>query len=243
MRILDAHVRPPAGEPERVARALLAEMDAAGIDAALVSPAEAEIAVRNREGNERVRAIAAAAPGRLLAYAAASPWYGAEAAYELERALDAGASAVLVNSALQGFLLLDEIVHPLIEVARRRRVPVYAHTGTPVHALPLQLAELALRFPDVAFVMGRAGRTDFRMDAIPALETAPNLYADLSHEPPQTGIAALVATIGPERLVFASDHPVRAMRSAVERLRGAGLDDAARERVAGGTLRALLEAT
>jgi hypothetical protein len=32
------------------------------------------------------------------------------------------------------------------------------------------------------------------------------------------------------------------MRSAVERLRAAKLDDAARERVAGGTLRALLEA-
>jgi uncharacterized protein len=242
VKILDAHVRPPAGHPEPVARALLAAMDAAGIDAALVSPAEAEIAVHNRAGNERVRAVAAEQPERLLAYATANPWYGTDAVAELERALDAGAAAVLVNSALQGFLLLDEIVHPLIAVARDRGVPVYAHTGTPVHALPLQLAELARCFPEVAFVMGRAGRTDFRMDALPALETAPNLYADLSHEPPQTGIAALAAAVGPGRLVFASDHPARPMGVAVERLRAAPLDDAARERVAGGTLRALLEA-
>lgn len=242
MRILDAHVRPDAGHPAHVARSLLTEMDAAGIDAALVSPAEAEIAVRNRTGNERVLAVAREAPDRLLAYATANPWYGAEAAAELDRALAAGAAAVLVNSALQGFLLLDELVHPLIDVARSHGVPVYAHTGTPVHALPLQLAELALCFPDVAFVMGRAGRTDFRMDALPALEAAPNVYADLSHEPPQTGIAALSAGIGAGRLVFASDHPARTMRSAVARLRDAPLDDADRARVAGGTLRSLLRA-
>jgi predicted TIM-barrel fold metal-dependent hydrolase len=242
VRILDAHVRPPAGHPTRVAAALLSEMDAAGIDAALVSPAEAEIAVRNREGNERILAVAHERPERLLAYATANPWNGAEAAAELDRALSAGAAAVLVNSALQGFPLLDELVDPVIEVARAHGVPVYAHTGTPAYALPLQLAELALRFPDVAFVMGRAGRTDFRMDALPALEAAPNVYADLSHEPPQTGIAALAAAVGPERLVFASDHPVRTMASAVARLEGAPLDAADRERVAGGTLRALLEA-
>jgi predicted TIM-barrel fold metal-dependent hydrolase len=243
MRLVDAHVRPPAGAPQAVAATLLAEMDAAGVDGALVSPAEAEIAVRNRAGNERVLAVARAAPGRLHAYATANPWYGAEAAVELDRALAAGAAAVLLNSALQGFLLLDEIVDPLIAVAREHGVPVYAHTGTPVHALPLQLAELALRFPDVAFVMGHAGRTDFRMDALPALQTAANLYMELSHEPVQTGIAPLVAAVGAGRLVFASDYPERPLRAAVERLRAAPLDDAARARVGGGTLLELLGAS
>ena len=240
MLVIDAHVRPPAARPDIAAAGLLAEMDAAGVDAALVSPAEAEIAVRNREGNDRVLALAAERPDRLLPYAVANPWYGAEAAVELDRALTAGAAAVLVNSALQGFLLMDELVDPLIEVARGHRAPVYAHTGTPVHALPLQLAELALRFPDVAFVMGRAGRTDFRMDAAPALESAPNLLADTSHESPHTGLAALAAAAGAERLVFASDHPARPMDAAVRRLRNAPLTDADRELVAGATLRGLL---
>lgn len=242
MTLLDAHVRPPAGHPEHVAAELLAAMDAAGIGAALVSPAEAEIAVRNRAGNERVLAVAGESPERLLAYAVANPWYGADAAAELDRALAAGAAAVLVNSALQGFLLIDEMLDPLLEVARAHGAPVYAHTGTPVHALPLQLAEVALRFPDVAFVMGRTGRTDFRTDVVPALEMAPNVYADLSHEPPQTGVAGLHAAVGAERLVFASDHPARPMAAAVARLRGAALDERERALVGGDTLRGLLGA-
>jgi hypothetical protein len=55
---------------------------------------------------------------------------------------------------------------------------VYVVTGVPVADEPLQLAELARRFPRVTFVMGRSGRTDFSLDLVPALTSAANLVAE-----------------------------------------------------------------
>ncbi len=41
------------------------------------------------------------------------------------------------------------------------RVPVYFHTGTMIMAEPFQLRELAGEFPNVNFIMGHSGNTDF----------------------------------------------------------------------------------
>ncbi len=154
MTVIDGHV---VVDHSTTAADVLGAMTEAAIDASLLSPADDEVAVRNREGNERVLRLTAQNPDRLYAYAVANPWYGTDAARELDRALSAGARAVKINSSLQGFLLFDEMVDPLISVAREHGVPVYAHTGTPVHALPLQLAELARRFPEVVVHHGPIG--------------------------------------------------------------------------------------
>lgn len=219
---------------------IVQSMDERGVDVAMLSPADDEVAVRNHEGNERVLALAAKRPDRLLAYAVANPWFGTDAAGELDRALSAGARAVKINSALQGFLLLDPIVDPLVEVARRHGVPVYAHTGTPVHALPLQLAELACRFPDVSFVMGRSGRTDFRGDAPAALTMAPNIFADTSHDYGVTGLTNVYRAFGARRMVFCSDEPYADAREGLRAVRAVAMTDTERDLVLGNNLHALL---
>lgn len=245
MLVVDGHVtveEPADGADTGVDSGadLVATMDRAGIDVAVVSPGDAEIAVRNRAGNDRMLSLTRRHPGRLLAYAVANPWYGAEAVAELDRALSAGACGLKINSALQGFLLLDEIVDPLVEVVRRHGALVYAHTGTPVQALPLQLAELAGRFPGVPFVMGRSGRTDFRTDAIPAMRIAANVYADTSHDFPRTGLANTLAAVGPERMVFCSDFPFADMAFGLRCTAAAEMDDGARAAVLGGNLLTLV---
>jgi predicted TIM-barrel fold metal-dependent hydrolase len=239
MNVIDAHVM--LGHNDS-ASTVIAEMDASGIDVTLLSPADREIAVRNREGNERVLSIAAVNPERLHAYAVANPWFGADAVRELDRALTAGACAFKINSSLQGFLLLDEIVDPLIRVAQEHGVPVYAHTGTPVHALPLQLAELASRFPDVAFVMGRSGRTDFRGDAPTALQLAPNVYADTSHDYGATGLTNTYQSFGAGRMVFCSDHPFATRAEGLRAVAAIDMSDTDRAAVLGGTVAGLLSA-
>jgi uncharacterized protein len=237
MSVIDAHVVLAHGAS---ATDVTTEMDAFGIDVTLLSPFDDEIAVRNREGNERVLGIAAANPQRLQAYAVANPWFGADAVRELDRALTAGACAFKINSSLQGFLLLDEIVDPLIRVAQDHGVPVYAHTGTPVQALPLQLAELASRFPDVAFVMGRSGRTDFRTDAPTALQLASNLYADTSHDYGATGLTNTYQSFGATRMVFCSDHPFATRADGLRAVGAVDMTDADRAAVLGGTMAGLL---
>jgi predicted TIM-barrel fold metal-dependent hydrolase len=179
MTVVDGHATIGANRDiELSAGGLIELMDRLGIDVALVSPPELFLPLRNREGNELVARAAAASAGRLLPYAVASPWLGREALEELRRAGDAGARALKLDPALQGFDLLDGLVDPLIEFAAASGWPVYVRTGTPPHGLPLQLAWLAARHAAAWFVMGKSGATDFSADGPSALAAAPNLVAD-----------------------------------------------------------------
>ena len=241
--IIDAHVTVGEGRYSNTDPARLVElMDRCGIDQALISPVEREMAVYNREGNDRMLALTRQYPGRFLAYATANPWYGTAAVTELERALGEGAAALKFHPPLQGFIIAESLIRPLIEVAARHRVPVYVHTGTPVSALPLQLAELALAYPEVSFIMGKNGKTDFWLDAIPALQTAPNLYGDTAHDFPERGMKRVVDTVGPERLIFSSNHPIGRMPLEIEKARALELPDKDKAAVLGGNIRKLLSA-
>jgi predicted TIM-barrel fold metal-dependent hydrolase len=243
--IIDAHVRLGQGrDASLTADDLLATMDSLGIDRALVAPDEAAIAYHNRAGNHAVLAAAGRSDGRLLAYAVANPWRGRDAVDELRRAHDGGARALAVDSVLQGFDPLDGLVEPLLEYAAEARWPVYVRTGTPPNALPLPLATLARRHPDLAFVMGRSGATDFWIDAAPALRYATNLYADTAYAPWDTVLTGIAADpeIGPSRLVFSTDAPYTVPVAELRRITEWPLANEQRADILGGTLLRLLDA-
>ena len=244
MAVIDGHVRVGRGrEVELAVEGLLDTMEALGIDRTLISPCEAEIAHANRAGNDRVLAIARAHPERLAAYAVATPWAGGDALAELRRAHDAGAVALALDPALQGFDLLDGLADPLVRFAAEVGWPVYVRTGTPPSGLPLQAAELALRHPDVPIVMGRSGATDFVIDAQHALRRAPNLYADTAYAAWDGLLAALAddPEIGAGRIVFSTDAPYAIPRGELERLLDWPLAEDARARVLGDTWARLLD--
>lgn len=241
--IVDAHVRLGAGRDAALDRAtLISTMDTLGIGAALMSPAERHIAYHNREGNALTTDVAAMSGGRLLAYAVANPWRGAEALTELAWAAGRGAVALAVDPTLQGFDLLDGLVDPLLRFAAARDWPVYVRTGTPPAALPLPLAELARRHPDVAFIMGRSGGTDFWIDAAPALHRAPNLYADTAYAPRDSILSAFAAdpVIGARRVVFSTDAPYTVPHIELARVTDWPLPDSGRAAVLGGTIQRLV---
>lgn len=240
----DAHVRVGRQrEPELTVDALLAAMDANGIDRAIISPSERQIAYANREGNEFVARAAAASEGRLLAYAVATPWAGAaNAVDELARARDAGARALAVDSSLQGYDLMDGQIEPLLEFAAGAGWPVYIRTGSPPGHLPMPTALLARRHPELAIIMGRSGATDFWIDAAPALRHAPNLYGDTSYAPWDTVLAEFArdSEIGARRLVFSTDLPYATAAGEVKRIVDWPIPDADRALVFGRTLARLL---
>lgn len=240
--IIDSHIVVGQGryhnaDPE----AMIEQMDSCGIDRAMLSPVDHELAVDNRSGNERVMALAKKHPQHFLAYATANPWYGKRAEVELDRALQEGAAAVKLHPPLQGFMILEQLVHPLIEVARKYRAPVYIHTGTPAYALPLQLTELALAFSDVSFIMGKNGKSDFWLDAIPAMQGAENIFGDTAHDFPERGMANMIRQFGAERLIFSSNHPVARMPLEHEKVTALSLSNEEKQRILGGNMKRLLD--
>jgi uncharacterized protein len=244
--IVDAHVRLGTSRDASLSvDDLLAAMESLGIDRALIAPDEASIAYHNRAGNDAVLAAADRSDGRLLAYAVANPWRGRDAVDELRRAHDGGAVALAIDSVLQGFDLLDGLVDPLLVYAAEVGWPVYVRTGTPPNALPLPLATLARRHPDLAFVMGRSGATDFWIDAAPALRYATNLYADTAYAPWDTVLTGFAddPEIGPSRLVFSTDAPYTVPAAEVRRIAEWPIGDDDRRSVFGGNLLRLLDAS
>jgi len=239
--VVDAHVMIGASRDASLAvDDLLLTMETLGIDITLISPPEGTLPVRNREGNELVARVAAASGGRLLAYAVATPWLGMDAVEELERAREAGARALKLDPALQGFDILDGSVDPLVGFAVDSGWPIYVRTGTPPHSLPLQVAWLASHFPGGRFVLGKSGATDFSHDGPAALAAAANVYADSSHVEWPTALAAGDPGGAGGRVVFTTDAPFADADVELARVTEAPLTETVRAAILGQTMSRLL---
>lgn len=238
--IIDCHSHVGIGhEYRQTAEALLGEMDRYGVDRTVICPVDRCIAVDNREGNDTVLAAVQDYPDRFYAFATANPWYGERATAELRRAVARGAAGIKLHPALQGFVLCDDLVYPLIELAQELELPVFFHTGTPAYSQPLQLSELAQRFPGVTFIMGHMGSTDFWLDAIPAALLSENIYLDTSWSLPDK-VTRAIAAVGPDRLLFGTDSPLSSYRLEMGCREHTDLPDEVRAKVMGGNMLRLL---
>jgi predicted TIM-barrel fold metal-dependent hydrolase len=167
-------------EYDLTAEVLLAAMDQARVDRAVIAPVDRWLAVDNRRGNDYILQAAAAHPGRFIPACSVNPWYGEAGEQEFQRALVAGARLLVLHPMVQGYLANDELVWPLLAAAGAAQVPVYIHTGPPGNASPWQITDLAERFPAVDLIMGHSGSTDFWNDVNDATQAAENIYLESS---------------------------------------------------------------
>jgi predicted TIM-barrel fold metal-dependent hydrolase len=238
--VVDGHCHIGIGhEYRQTADELLREMERYGVDRAVICPVDRYIAVDNREGNDLVLRTMHAYPDRFYAFATANPWYAQRAVEELKRAIKEGARGIKLHPALQGFLLCDDLVYPLLEVAQDYGVPVFFHTGTPAFSQPMHVAELALRFPEVNLIMGHMGSTDFWLDAVPAALQAKNIYLDTSWSLPAK-IHRAVSAVGAERVLFGTDSPLSTLHLEMGCIHAAKLTDDVRAKVMGDNMLRLL---
>ncbi|MCK4400775.1 amidohydrolase family protein [bacterium] len=219
MKIIDIYSRIGKGRPEesRPVDVALHEMDKAGISHAWICPTDAYVAVRNHEGNDFIAKTISDYPDRFIGYAVANPWFGHKAIEELHRAFKNGLRGLFLYPPVQGFQLSDPLIDPLIEVAYKFNVPIYAHTGTPVCAMPFQLAALARRHQDVKFIMGHMGYSDFWYDAVAATSTSNNIWLETSLIDGDI-IADGVKKLGAERFLFGSAAPFSIITCEIEKI-------------------------
>ena len=221
--VIDSAVRLPAKDGRIEVDTWLRLAGRWGIVHSVAAPADEFLAVRNGEGNALMADLAGRHPEGLSALAVASPWHGPRAVDILNRAFDRGCRGLYLHPGRQGFHLTEAVVDPLIEVCIARDRPIYSHTGTPVCAMPFQLAELARRFPEATFVMGHMGWSDFSgYDAIPAAAQAPNILLETSCT---TGglVKAAIDALGAERVLFGSGYPRSTPECEFEKIRPLGL--------------------
>lgn len=203
--------------------ALRAQMDAAGIDLAVLLVVDFGLALPGREdavdrAHEEVRALLA--DRRFAGFCGIDPRRGPAAVARVERALSREGFAGVKVYPPCGFSPSDPAMFPCYEVCARHAAPVLVHTGptSPClsfeHTRPLDVDAAARRFPDVPFVLGH-GAAVFREEAALLAEFRPNVHLDLSGFQPAWRRGELGDVLGPlvrrglhRKLLFGTDWPI-----------------------------------
>jgi hypothetical protein len=190
--------------------------------------------------NDRVLQWAQDSGGRIYPYCRLDPADNPVA--EAERCLERGARGIKLHPRAQAFGFVDGVAEPIWKVAQEADVPILIHAGRGMPRMD-PLADLALRYPDVVLVLAHAAIADQAMFAS-RLADHPNVVYDTSTFSVFDQIE-LFARVPMERIVFASDvpygRPLGALHAALRIASYAGLTDAERTALVGGTMIDILE--
>ena len=197
---------------------LLRRMDTHGVETAIARPMGAELAVLNREGNDRVLQ----AHKRIRGLVSVNPWYGPKALDELKRCRDLGAVGLFLHPSRQGFMPTDDHVRPLLDFASQANWSIMFHTGSYVQSDILAVGEVARKYPRLNFIAGWGGFTDMWFELPGVFAEVPNLHLDASMMW-GNAISQIVRDRGAERVLFGSAEPRNRYGVALECLERAEL--------------------
>lgn len=184
-------------------------MDSAGVDMACCFPTSNPIS----DYADASFAIAEAArrhPSRVIPYGRINPNFGPEHNNALIRDLaDAGVRGLKFHPLLDGAYPINDrvLVKPLMEVIAERELVVLSHCGEVWTATPALMADLALDFPSISFIVGHSGHYGFHMEALAFGNRIPNLYLDTTEFYPAWWISEAVRVVGAQKVVWGSDIP------------------------------------
>jgi predicted TIM-barrel fold metal-dependent hydrolase len=219
--------------------AALAGMDAVGTVTAVAAPMHP-----HRGGfpaaNTGVLEAAEHSDGRLVPLCRVDPWEGEGAVAELRRAVGRGARGLFLHPSEEHFRANDVRIRPLVDEAAVLGVPVVVAAGYHLFAEPLQLGALAAWVPEHPVVLTNGGQFNIsglaQFDAELALGNA-NVHVQTSGMYREDFLERVVATFGPERLLFASAAPLFTMAYERRRVDAAHFTDAERALILAGNTR------
>jgi len=169
-----------------------------------------------------VIAAAQAVPGRFFAYAMVNP-------LSENASVIAGLNAICLFPAMHGYALHDPRVSALLDRAAAQRTNVFIHCGVLTVGVrkklglpspfdmrfsnPLDLHAIALRYPQLRFIVPHFGAGLFR-EALMLADLCPNVYLDTSSSNSWMRYEGLdlkavfrraLDVVGPSRLIFGTD--------------------------------------
>jgi len=161
---------------------------------------------------------------------------------EARRCLDAGARGIKLHPRAQKFMLNDERLAPVFELAAERCVPILIHGGRGLPPIADSLAALVERYDGAQLIIAHCGIADLAALAA-RFSGRPGVFFDTSVWS-ALDVLDLFRLVAPEQVLFASDYPYgqqpASLLLTLRTARLAGLDDAQlRALLAGSALRIL----
>jgi predicted TIM-barrel fold metal-dependent hydrolase len=222
---------------------LVAQMDRAGVDKALVwlkPPYNKDIVPENRAVYQATRRY----PDRLLGFGWTNPRLGKESALDTIKQCfeEYGFLGIKFNGAQDDYVIDDATVMSFIEAATKYGKPIAFHIGSDFfeNTHPYRLGHIAATFPETQFIMIHMGGA--RLPALDraAIETAQQ-YANITiigSAIPATAILRAIDQLGADRVCFGSDTPFRLMHVELAKYRALmrDVDQADQAKILGGNL-------
>jgi predicted TIM-barrel fold metal-dependent hydrolase len=156
-----------------------------------------------RAPNDRTLAYAKRSQGRLIPFVRLD--LAEQPIEEAVRCLDAGARGIKLHPRAQRFLLNDERLAPVFELAADRHVPILIHGGRGLPPIADHLARLVERYPGTQLIIAHAGIADLAGLAVHFAGVA-GVFFDTSVWSP-IDLLALLRQVSPEQVLYASDYP------------------------------------
>jgi predicted TIM-barrel fold metal-dependent hydrolase len=156
-----------------------------------------------RAGNDRTLAFAERSGERLIPFVRLD--LSEDPIEEATRCLDLGARGIKLHPRAQKFLLNDERLSPIFELAAERNVPILIHGGRGLPPIADDLARVVDRYPKAQLIVAHAGIADLAALA-DRLGGKAGVFFDTSVWSP-LDLLGLYRLVGPEQVVYASDYP------------------------------------
>jgi len=261
-RILDAHAYMGA-DPQWAqlgmrggrldADSFVRVLDGAGIDGALVAPPGIGIADDFKNDLDRIADGMKRHPGRIIGLCRVRPRKGTAALSSLRRSVgDRGFSGLLLHTSDDEYTLKDRsLIDPLIVAAADLKIPVIFDTEDRLWAscLPSMVADIALGFPSVTFVIARMGFGGINgwpgspQELVPAMKKAPNTVTETGSVLLSKFIQDTIEAVGVDRVLMGSNAPYMPIElPKIMILKNLNkLNQREKELVAGGNLARLLK--
>jgi predicted TIM-barrel fold metal-dependent hydrolase len=178
-----------------------------------------------RAGNDRTLEFAERAGGRLIPFVRLD--LSEEPLEEARRCLARGARGIKLHPRSQRFLLNDDRLAPVFELAASERVPILIHGGRGLPPIADDLRRLVDRFPEAQLIVAHAGIAD--LEALARhLAGKPGVFWDTSVWSP-IDLLDFFRKVPPEQVLWASDYPYgqepTSLLNGVRTARAAGFDD------------------
>jgi len=234
--VFDAHAHLAPGQG--ALRRLLDTMDANGIDRAVVVAGGAitphELSRQIVEGghvegdadNDAVEKGCEDSGGRLVPFFFANPHNGSS--QYRERA--ARFSGLKLAPGVHGVPLLDPRTKNLVSVAGQVGHNVYLHCLQREGFTVRDLVALAAEFPLVRLVLGHAGVGDLDFYGVDLIADSANIHFETSGGYTSV-IRHALDRLGPERVLFGSEHPLQSSRVELLKFEELGLTEEERKLV------------
>ena len=187
-----------------------------------------------RAPNDRTLGYAARSDGALIPFVRLD--LGESPIEEATRCLDLGARGIKLHPRAQRFLLDDERLAPVFELAAARRVPILIHGGRGLPPIADALAWLMDAY-EAQLIVAHAGIADLAALAR-HFSGRPGVFFDTSVWS-ALDLLDLYRLVAPEQVLYASDYPYgqqpASLLLALRTARMAGLDDAQLRAMLGGS--------